>query len=127
MPYTKSLIKLNDITDMKIAKTMSEMDALNGKIQQLENIKNDLYQELENCRNEMNRLVNEKLNNIRGYYKTRSDISIQGARIVTIETRIDNINDDIKELKSQIDVLYQEVIRLKRKKRKYNRILLEGI
>lgn len=127
MPYTKSLIKLNDITDMKIAKTMSESDVLNGKVQQLETIKNQLDDEIKQCRLEIERLVNEKLNNIRAYYKTRSEISIQGSRLVTIEARIDNIESDIKELNDQIDILYQETIRLKRKKRKYNRILLEGI
>ncbi len=127
MPYTKSLAKLTDITDMKIAKTMSESDILNGKVQQLEIIKNQLDDEIKQCRLEMERLVNEKLNNIRAYYKTRSEISIQGSRLVTIEARIDNIEADIKELNDKIDVLYQETIRLKRKKRKYNRILLEGI
>jgi outer membrane murein-binding lipoprotein Lpp len=127
MPYTKSLIKLTDITDMKIAKTMSESDVLNGKVQQLEAIKNQLDDEIRQCRLEMERLVNEKLNNIRAYYKTRSEISIQGSRLVTIEARIDNIEADIKELNDKIDILYQETLRLKRKKRKYNRILLEGI
>ncbi len=127
MPYTKSLIKLNDITDMKIAKTMSESDVLNGKVQRLEMILKQLNEDIAQSRFEMERLVNEKLNNIRAYYKTRSEISIQGSRIVTIEARIDNINSDIKELNTQIDILYQETIRLKRKKRKYNRILIEGI
>ncbi len=126
MPYTKSLIKLTDITDMKIAKTMSESDVLNGKVQQLEGIKNQLNGEIQQCRLEIERLINEKLNNIRAYYKTRSEISIQGSRLVSIEARIDNIEADIKELNDRIDILYQETIRLKRKKRKYNRILLEG-
>ncbi len=126
MPYTKSLIKLTDITDMKIAKTMSESDVLNGKVQQLEVIKNQLNGEIQQCRLEIERLINEKLNNIRAYYKTRSEISIQGSRLVSIEARIDNIEADIKELNDRIDILYQETIRLKRKKRKYNRILLEG-
>lgn len=111
---------------MKIAKTMSESDVLNGKVQQLEGIKNQLNGEIQQCRLEIERLINEKLNNIRAYYKTRSEISIQGSRLVSIEARIDNIEADIKELNDRIDILYQETIRLKRKKRKYNRILLEG-
>ena len=71
-------------------------------------------------------LVNEKVVNISAYYKTRSNISLQGTRITMIEMGIDNINEDLNDLSIKIAELHEQLIQFKRKKKKYNRILVEG-
>ena len=117
MPYTKSLIKLNELTDMKIAKNMSETDTLRNKIMELENLRAELHQELESSKALLIHLVNEKVVNISAYYKTRSNISLQGTRITMIEMRIDNINEDLNDLSIKIAELHEQLIQFKRKKK----------
>ncbi len=126
MPYTKSLSRLNNITDMKIAKTMSELDELRTRIHELENHKKYLFEELEASKSLMQHLINEKVSNMSEYYKTRSNISHQGTRIVMIEAQIENTDDDIEELSEGLGKFHEEILKLKRKKKKYDRILQEG-
>ncbi len=126
MPYTKSLSRLNNITDMKIAKTMSELDELRSQIRELENKKQHLFEELEKCKSLMEHLINEKVSNMSEYYKTRSNISLQGTKIVMLEAQIENIDDEIEELSEGLGKFHEEILKLKRKKKKYDRILQEG-
>lgn len=126
MKYTKNLSKLHDITNIRIAKNISEVDNLKHKIDKLERLKLSLMEDYKVKELNLNEVINSFVSKITEYYKTRSEISSLNAQKLIISSRIENIEDDINELNGLILNLNEEVTVLYRKKKKYNKLLTEG-
>lgn len=126
MTYTKNLSRLNDITSMKIAKSMSEVDNLKYQVLQLEQLKNELIDEHGTKNKILLELIHAPVKNIPDYYKKRSEISCLSGQLLIVTSRINNINDDLEVLSSKILKLNEEMKILHRKKKKYSKLLSEG-
>ena len=123
MKYTRSLSRLNDITDMKIAQEVSELDRLLKKIDELESLRNQLKQEREAGKAEVISLINSSLSKIADYYKLRSAIAALNGRILIIETRIESVDDNIKEILEEIDKINAQISFFRKKKKKFEKLL----
>lgn len=127
MKYTRSLSKLNDITDMKIAHEVAEIDKLLKKIDELEELKEQLEQEIIDGKEELKRLINSSVSKISDYYKLRSAISALNGRLLILETRIESANDNIEEVNVEIANINEKVVFLRKKKKKFEKLLSEGL
>ena len=123
MKYTRSLSRLNDITDMKIAQEVSELERLLKKIDELESLRNQLKQEREAGKAEVISLINSSLSKIADYYKLRSAIAALNGRILIIETRIESVDDNIKEILEEIDKINAQISFFRKKKKKFEKLL----
>lgn len=126
MKHTKNLSRLHNITNIRIAKNISEVGNLKNKIYELETIKLSLMEDYKVKELNLNEVINSSVSKITEYYKTRSEISSLNAKKLIISSRIENIEDDINELNALIFNLNEEVTVLFRKKKKYNKLLTEG-
>ena len=108
---------------MKIAQEVSELDKLSKKIDELESFKQQLIQEQEAGKVEVIRLINSSLSKIADYYKLRSAIAALNGRILIIETRIESVDDNIKEMLGEMEKINEQISFFRKKKKKFERLL----
>lgn len=126
MKYTKSLSKLIDITNLRIAKKTSETDLLKSKLVKLEELKRELQDEHAQKDKDLYDKINSAVSKIPDYYKQRSEISYLSSQLLIVTSRINNVNDDLAEVNLMISKLNDEISGLYRKKKKYSRLISEG-
>lgn len=126
MKYTKSLSKLIDITNLRIAKNLSESESLKYKAIELERLKKELQDEYVRKNNELNSKINSSVSKIPDYYKQRSEISSLSSQLLIVSSQIDNVSDNLIELTAMITELNEQMLGLYRKKKKYSKLISEG-
>lgn len=126
MKYTKSLSKLIEITNLRIAKNLSETDNLKYKENKLDELRNELTEEYEKKNRELHNKINSSVSKIPDYYKQRSEISYLSSQLLIVSSRISNVSDDLIEVSGMISNLNGKIVVLHRKKKKYSKLISEG-
>lgn len=126
MKYTKSLSKLIEITNLRIAKNLSETESLKYKATELEKLKKELQEEYVRKNNVLNSRINSSVSKIPDYYKQRSEISSLSSQLLIVSSQIENVSENIIELSAMITTLNEQILGLHRKKKKYSKLISEG-
>lgn len=127
MKYIESLSRLANIIEMKMANETSELVRLEKKKINLETTRAQLQKELHDTREYISRLVKQPVTKIYDYYKIRSSISAFSSKATIIESKIASANDDIEDILVVISNVNERISFLRKKKKKYERLLSNGL
>ncbi len=125
MKYIRSLSRLRELADIKIVKTMSDAEGVNAKIEQAETLKDEIEQEHQQGKEKLEQLIYSPISNIPDYYKLRSAIAAMNSHLLYLTTRISSLDDDIEEMNKQSNELNEELVRLRKKSKKFSKLIAE--